>query len=427
MAPVLQVKTGLKRFLAVFAAIVVSSVLVAFLLVQASPLGDKEDLPLYVGVAFQGSTVAEAKLLIDRVHDYTNLLVLGSSPVSRNETATNEVADYAIANGLNLMVNFGYYDPHVFSPGDSWRNWTWQLPWLESARDKWGNRFLGVYYDDEPGGMQVDFDWPSFFANYSWYFSLPGDWSLKGVYEKMHLAEASGSAPSDYDLEAYYFVNDNLRENLGHKMLRDAGVLTLTSDYMLYWFDYLGNYDVMLAQLGWNHSIVQDIALVKGAARLQNKPWGAIVTWKYDEAPYLDNGDEVYRQMVQAYQAGASYITIFNYPSIDGNDYGAMREEHFAALERFWSEAVQPNRGFAREFGEPDVALVLPKNYGWGMRSVDDRIWGMWGPDDKSALIWELSRRLLEEYGLRLDIVYDDPAFPISGRYNRVFYWNESG
>jgi len=50
----------------------------------------------------------------------------------------------------------------------------------------------------------------------------------------------------------------------------------------------------------------------------------------------------------------------------------------------------------------------------------------MWGPDDKSAQIWEISRRLLSEYGFKLDIVYDDPAFPATGRYKRVYYWNES-
>jgi hypothetical protein len=417
----------LKRFLAAFVTIIVSVTLVFSLFTQTLSIKNGENAPIYVGVAFQGSTVAEAKLLIDRIKNYTNLFVLGASPLSRNETATNEIADYAITRGLNLMVNFGYYDPHAFSPGDSWRNWSWQLSWLGTAKEKWGSRFLGVYYDDEPGGMQLDFDWTDFFKNYSWYFGPPGDWSLKGVYDKLHEASVTGSPPADYDLKAYYFVNDLLKENIGHKQLKDAGVTTVTSDYGLYWFDYLGGYDVMLAQFGWNHSIVQDIALVKGAARLQDRLWGAIITWKYDKPPYLDSGEEIYSQMFQAYQAGASYIMIFNYPKLDGNDYGVMQDEHFAALEKFWNLVVKPNVGRAREFGEPDAALVLPRNYGWGMRTPNDKIWGMWGPDDKSPQIWEILRRLLSEYGLRLDIVYDDPAFPVAGRYSRVYYWNEPG
>jgi hypothetical protein len=101
-------------------------------------------------------------------------------------------------------------------------------------------------------------------------------------------------------------------------------------------------------------------------------------------------------------------------------------DEGFAALERFWNTVVKPNIGRARKSSSADVALVLPRNYGWGMRSPDDRIWGMWGADDKSPQIWQISRKLLAEYSVRLDIVYDDPAFPVAGRYNRVYYWNES-
>jgi hypothetical protein len=272
----------------------------------------------------------------------------------------------------------------------------------------------------------MDYYWASLFRDYESYFNLPGDNLLKQIYHKVHEAEVTGSPPTDYDLEAYYYVHDVLQESPGHKLLEDAGVTMLTSDYVLYWFDYLGGYDVMLAQLGWNHSTVQDIALVKGAARLQDKAWGSIITWKYDKPPYLDTGENIYEQMVQSYQAGARYILIFNYPKLDGNDYGAMQDEHFDALERFWNDVVQPNTGNPREHGEADVAFVLPKNYGWGLRKPNDRIWGIWGPDDKSAQIWENSRKLISQYGLRLDIVYEDPAFPLAGRYNRVYYWNET-
>ena len=103
--------------------------------------------------------------------------------------------------------------------------------------------------------------------------------------------------------------------------------------------------------------------------------------------------------MVQAYQAGASYISIFNYPKLNENKYGVMQDEHFAALERFWNEVVEPNVGRARESSSSEAVLVLPRNYGWGMRTPGDKIWGMWGPDDKSAQIWDISRRLLSEYG----------------------------
>jgi hypothetical protein len=413
-----------KRFLIIFGVIIVSATLLVVLFAQVFSFKNGESEPVYVGVAFQGSTADEAKLLIDRIKNYTNLFLIGMSPVSRNETATNEVADYAIANGMNLMVNFGYYDPYPYFANESYRTWQWQLPWLNAAKQKWGNRFLGVYLNDEPGGIQMDYYWTGLFNDYTSYFNLPGDNTLKQIYRKVHEAESTGDPPSDYDLETYYFVHDVLQGSPGHKLLRDVGISMFTSDYVLYWFDYLGEYDVMLTQLGWNHSTVQDIALVKGAARLQDKSWGSIITWKYDKSPYLDSGEEIYNQMVQSYEAGARYIMIFNYPSLDGNNYGVMQDEHFAALERFWNDVVKPEDGQPREYGQADVAFVLPKNYGWGMRNPNDKIWGFWGPDDKSAQIWDNSRKLLSEYGLRLDIVYDDPSFPLGGKYNKIYYWN---
>jgi hypothetical protein len=336
----------------------------------------------------------------------------------------NEVCDYATSKGLNIIVNFGYYAQNPNSSDEAFRQWPWQHSWVITAKQKYGERFIGVYYDDEPGGTTLDYHWGDFFANYSDYLSLPLNTTLHRIYAKFVQSQASGIPPSNYDLEAEYF-NSVLMSAFYHGS-RASEVATFTSDYALYWFDYLGGYDVILAEFGWNFTTTQDIALVKGAARLQNKQWGAIVTWTYDVPPYLASGEQVYKEMVQAYEAGATYIMIFNYPELPGNDYGVMQDEHFAALERFWGNVVQPNTGRAREFGQPDVALVLPKNYGSGMRKPNSGVWGMWGPDDKSAQIWSITQKLLAEYELRLDIVYDDPAYPVTGKYNRVYYWNET-
>ena len=92
-----------------------------------------------------------------------------------------------------------------------------------------------------------------------------------------------------------------------------SNIAFFTSDYALYWFDYLVGYDVILAQFGWNHTIEQDIAAVRGAANLQNKDWGVIITWKYNHPPYLDTGEAIYEQLHNAYEAGAKYAVIFNY------------------------------------------------------------------------------------------------------------------
>ncbi len=77
----------------------------------------------------------------------------------------------------------------------------------------------------------------------------------------------------------------------GLENLTAAGIVSFTSDYGLYWWDYKGGYDVMLAELGWNVSVAEQIALVKGAARLQDKEWGTMITWQYRSPPYLDSGD----------------------------------------------------------------------------------------------------------------------------------------
>jgi hypothetical protein len=339
----------------------------------------------FVGVTFGGNTTAEAKLLIDRVKTYTNLFVLQSGTISENETATNEICDYAVAAGLNIIVFFGMF------------NRPWQLPWLNTTEQKWGDKFLGVYYYDESGGIYLDYQW-----------------------------NASNSLPQNYDKVAEFFVN-SIRRFPDMRKLKASSITTFTSDYALYWFDYLAGYDVLLAQFGWNHTLVQDIALVRGAARMQNKSWGAIITWKYDEPPYLDSGQEIYNQMLMAYEAGAKYVIIFNYPKIGDNPYGIMMDEHFEALERFWKDVMAvPNLRIIHDSSQAEAALVLPRNYGWGMRQPDDKIWGFWGPDEKSPQIWELSRNLLSQYGIHLDIVYDDPAFPVTGKYPRIYYWNQT-
>ena len=58
---------------------------------------------------------------------------------------------------------------------------------------------------------------------------------------------------------------------------------------------------------------MKDVALLRGAARLQQKDWGAIVTWVCTKPTYLDSGEAVYDQMVSIHEAGARYIVVFNY------------------------------------------------------------------------------------------------------------------
>ncbi len=196
-----------------------------------------------------------------------------------------------------------------------------------------------------------------------------------------------------------------------------------TADYAIHWWDYQSGYDMVLAELGWNNTVAQEIGLVRGAANLQGKSWGTILTWKYMQAPYLTDGAEMFEQMKTSYEAGAEYVIVFNYAKDMSGPYGTLQDEHFQALERFWNEVVQ-NPDVACGSIKAEAALVLPENYGWGMRNPDDTIWGMWNPNSTSTQIWTQLEQRLDQYGLKLDIVYDDPAYPAAGKYCSIYHWD---
>jgi hypothetical protein len=439
--------------------------------------GDKKSNSFYVGVTFCGNTTTEAKLLIDKVKNYTNLFILQSGSLQQFPDKINEIGDYAVSSGMYFIVYFG---------GDSR---FYLEKWLETYDGRWGDWFLGVYYGDEPGGNMLDdgaifWDkqtnslitktvdsrgvqisifkssentsityWPdgkielskcdyptvpsysnvtttiiTYFPNGTITIKIlelggspikvDDNYNVTHTYEELWNARPFQS----YDETAERFIEQH-RTNL--EIGLNQTITAFTSDYALYWFDYLASYDVVLAQFGWNHTTVQDIALIRGAAYLQNKSWGVIITWKYTNPPYLASGEEIYDQMRIAYECGAEYVIIFNYPTIEGNNYGILQDEHFEALERFWNEVVQ-NPKMVHGGIKAEAALVLPRNYGWGMRHPEDTIWGLWNPDEKAQQIWELLQKTLAKHGLHLDIVYDDPTYPATGKYQQIYYWNQT-
>ena len=198
----------------------------------------------------------------------------------------------------------------------------------------------------------------------------------------------------------------------------------------MYWFDYLSGYDTVFAELGWGHDSEMHVALCRGAATVQGKDWGTIIVWNSIDRSNSDlntgdykSGAEMLEDMMVSYDAGADYIIIFNYPiNPPGNPYGILTDEHFEVMQQFWSYMKQNPEDYGKTTAE--AALVLPENYAWGMRNIDDRIWGYWGPDEYSEQIWELSQIMLDDYGLALDIVYDDPNYPLTDIYTETVYWN---
>ena len=347
----------------------------------------------FFGISFGGNTTSQAKSLIDKVKDYTNLIIINSYDVTINETMLNEISQYAVDANMHFMVFFDFLS-HIGYP--------WHLTWwLDNAKERWDEEFLGVYIYDEPGGRQID----------------SGEWDEEINFKNV----------SDYGEAAEFFVT-SISSTWSMQDLKSRGIPAFTSDYALYWFDYLAGYDAVFVELGWNHSRTQQIALGRGAANVQDKEWGAIITWTYQHPPYIGNGTEILEDMKTAYRAGAKYLIVFNYPThpLD-NPYGILTDEHghFDAMETFWETIHSPQQG-SLEKVKAEAAFVLPKDYGWGMRRLDDNIWfPEWGSDNKSPLIWENMNKLIERYGLKLDIIYDDPRFGFEEKYPNIHFWSD--
>ena len=343
----------------------------------------------YTGVSYCGRTVEDAKRLIDRVKDFTNVFVLQSLPISYDEAALNEICDYAVASGLSIIVYFSIFDE------------CWQISWLDSAEARWGSKFLGVYLYDEPGGLQLD--QPE-------QIGRPRSGSI-----------AAYSDAANWFFDAFW----NYRTRCDLRMLKMRSIKAYVSDYALYWFDYKVGYDAVFVQIGWNQSRQLHIALCRGAANLYERDWGAIITWTYTTEPYIESGEELYNDAVLAYDNGADYVLFFNYPYATNATYGILEEEHLESMSRFWDYTKQNPR--PNEVS--DVAYVLPENYGYGFRGPNDKIWGRFEADDLANKICVDLNNLLQQYGTRLDVIYEDGLLfnnQVTAKYKEIFLWNET-
>ena len=493
---------------------------------SSTPVASKK--PFYVGVTYCGDNVTEAEQLIDRVKNYTNLFVVQSGPLMDNGTALDQICDYAVNSGLNIIVYFANGVPTINVPS-----------FLDSAYASWGSHFLGVYYDDEPGGKMLDSIVNLHIGNETvtkqqmggplmvmsgsnftqflpsgeidvYTFSTKNEINLTVNTNSQTVYAADGNITYTSDISYMYangtYVNSNagpfiyepngtvLEENETFQVENSSGnvspaplivpsnvsisehitfqvvtnegnisqfepyqkllssrplqtyteaadalvdteqqtlssignqsdVNLFTSDYGLYWFDYLGGYNTVFAELFGEKTDAQTLALVRGAADMQNKSWGAMIEWANRTSISLQTGAQIYSEMRQAYEDGAGYAVVFNY-SPNNNGTGLLQDEQFAAIQKFWTDVVENPKDTNNVRGQ-DV-LVLPENYGWGMRNPNDTIWGLWPADNESQQVWNAVQSSLAKYGSRLDIVYSDPAYPTTGRYQHVYYWNQT-
>jgi hypothetical protein len=461
--------------------------LVVIAIVGFLVVSQREQESFYVGVTYCGSSIQEAKELVDKVKDCTNLFILQSGVLQWNATAMEEIGDYVVSLNLSYAVYGGT------------RNNVVSNSWLNEAKQRWGEQFMGVYYNDEVGGYMLDkivfleiipqiedptitpmpkivktengaiilYNYEEDNSSKKTITTTTAYWpdgkiiiekinehiityypneiitifeNKKGTFyttENNNLTKYTTTPILPYEqilkqnpiqtyndaAKAYVNVNRELLEEINNTQLKQEQLLVFTADYGLQWWDYQSGYDLVLAELAWNNSITQEIALTRGAANLQNKQWGTMITWKYTHPPYLTNGEEMFEQMKISYEAGAKYVVIFNY-SEDPKNPNTLQEEHFRALERFWSDVVQ-NPKVIHGGIKAEAVLVLPQNYGWGMRAAGDNIWGIWSSDDASREIWNQLQNKTEQYGLKLDIVFEDSNYPVIGKYHNIHYWNQ--
>jgi hypothetical protein len=370
----------------------VSAVCFPILYVHNETKNIVSDEEFFFGVSFGGDTINQAKNLIDKVKGYTNFFLINNWDISINETLLNEISEYAIEEGMSIIV---YYD---FIP---FQTYQWLETWLVTAKERFGNKFLGVYLYDEPGGKQID----------------TGQWRSGPTAAKLF------ENVSDYNDAANRFTTA-IPEGLSWQFAVNKSIPLFTSDYALYWFDYMAGYDTVFVELGWNLSRTQHIALGRGAANVQDREWGAIIVWTLRSEPALGTGDEILQDMITAYRAGAKYVIIFNFP-YSNETYGILEDDHFEAMETFWNMVNSPDREGIEKV-EAEVAFVLPKDYGWGMRGPEDNIWGVWSPDFRIPLVAYNMNKLIEKYGIKLDIIYEDPQFNFTEKYSQIFYWNST-
>ncbi len=367
------------------AVILVALLVFAGAYVYFASQSDDKPPDIYFGVAAAYDNVTSLKERVDEVKSFTNFFDVGSSGITFNEAKLNDVCQYVHDSGLSFTI-------FTHTTRDSGILFN-QSEWSYYAEDTWGERFWGLYAYDEPGGHQVDRDTEFMAVSHADNFSDAAERYVK----KLNGDSLLEFVPLDSPL--------------------------MTSDYALYEFNYRAGYDVVLAELAWNHSRPVNIALCRGAATVHGKDWGVMITYTYTTPPYLASGEQIFDDLVLAYQNGAKYFLVFDYAKDPTTNvtHGILQDEHLDAMRRFWDYVKRNPR--PDQTGER-VAYVLPKDYGYGFRGPADSIWGLWGPDELSGKIWNDVNDLVSQYGSGFDIIYEESLLSHSLPYDKAVFWN---
>jgi hypothetical protein len=378
--------------LTVTVAVIVFSLLLGLVGVELLARRETAKAPeLLVGVDVGFGDENDVYRVADATKGYANLIILGSLNVTNDTAKLTRVCDYLYRDGFHFIIYVGFR-PGVFPPRGP------DSTFVQEAVSRWGNKFLGLYIFDEPGGKQLDY-----------LISNPD--------------KIVSRADNNSDAALHYVMSVNGFLLLYHDFYYNASNVNLfTSDYGLYWYDYLCGYNSVFGEFVGNQSRQLSVALTRGAANSLGKEWGVMITWKYNQPPFLEEPEQLYDDMVSAYQNGAKYIVVFD-SSAQFPPYGILTQHHIDAMKRFWDYAKSSPR--TGEF-LADTAYVLPMDYGFGFRGPNDNTWGLWPADALSAKVWNDTNNLVQQYGMNLDIVYATKIenIPITLPYSKLIFWN---
>jgi hypothetical protein len=339
-----------------------------------------------VGVDVAFESIVETEQLIDNISSYTNFFVIGCTG-NYNEDRLTTISQYAYDKGLTFIV---YTDLPRYP----------SKQWLEDAHNNWGDSFLGIYFYDEPGGIQLD----------------------QSDYPFVTKADNYSDASNKYVSSLNWWLRsgpDAITKSFGTSKYQ-----LFTSDYSLYWYDYEAGYDTVFAEFAQNYSRQLNIDLCRGAATVQDKDWGVMITNKYDESPYMEARIDLYSDMVLAYDNGAKYIIVFD--SDKKWTQNVLTKDHQDAMKQFWEYAQSHPRGISAVSDRS--AYVLPKDYAYGFRApTEDRIWGLWNNDSLTLSVSMSMAALFQIFGNNLDIVYPNELRTVESiGYQNVIYWNDT-
>jgi len=351
---------------------------------------------LYFGVDVAFESIAATEQLIDNVSSYTNFFVIGCTG-NYNLTRLTIISQYVYDKGLSFIV----YSDDPRYPSSKW---------LEEAKNNYGSSFLGIYYDDEEGGKQLDqADYPV----------IPESNATKATnYTYSDAANQYVTTLSWWLRTGPFAIVKNFPSQTNYRLF--------TSDYAFYWYDYEAGYNTVFDEFGYRNGWANDsqqlnMALCRGAATVLNDSWGVMITWAYGQPPYMENGTALYSDMISAYENGAEYIVIFD--SNANYTQNVLQQGQLDAMKQFW-QYVQANPRTITPISDR-TAYVLPADYAYSFRGPDDKIWGLWNADSLTIDICMSVATLVQMNGKILDIVYPSPTLKSAG-YKEIIYWNNT-